>query len=69
MYKLTKKTEVVTWGHMNCCTDSMTLQRALARVETICSTSHAFAAVLRDGTVVTWGIRTTVVNLLLSRRR
>ena len=61
--------EVVTWGRMNGGADPSTLQRALTRVKTICSTYHAFAAVLRDGTVVTWGIRTTVVILLLSRRR
>ena len=31
------------------------MQAALIGVKTICSTSHAFAAVLKDGTVVTWG--------------
>ena len=40
---------------MNSGGDSSTVQRALAGVKTIYSTYHAFAALLNDGTVVTWG--------------
>ena len=35
--------------------DSSAVQAALIGVETIYSTSHAFAALLWNGTVVTWG--------------
>ena len=42
--------------------DSGSVQVALNRVETIYSTSSAFAAVLQDGMVVTWGTRALVVT-------
>jgi len=45
----------VTWGDKNCGGDSSTVQEALRGVEIIYSTNSAFAAVLKDGTVVTWG--------------
>ena len=46
---------MVTWGNKIVGGDSSTVQAALIGVESIYSTDYAFAAVLKDGTMVTWG--------------
>ena len=46
---------VVTWGDKAYGGDSSTVKTKLRGVETIYSTRSAFAALLKDGTVVTWG--------------
>ena len=50
-----KDETVVTWDSMKNDVDSRSVNRALIGVDTIYSTSFAFAAVLKDTTVVTWG--------------
>ena len=45
----------MTWGPQGYGGDSRTVQAALIGVKKISSTGDAFAAVLKDGTVVTWG--------------
>ena len=46
---------MVTWGNKGYGGDSSSVQTALRGVDKIYSTYYAFAAVLQDGTVVTWG--------------
>ena len=46
---------MVTWGAKYCRGDSRSVQAALIGVVKIYSTFRAFAAVLKDGSVVTWG--------------
>ena len=46
----------MTWGDADCGGDSSAVQAKLKAVDTIYSTEFAFAAKLKDGTVVTWGI-------------
>ena len=36
--------------------DSASVQGQLRNVQQVCGASHAFAAILADGAVVTWGI-------------
>ena len=48
---------VVTWGDPRYGGDSSRVQDQLRNVQQICSTQHAFAAILADGSVVTWGHR------------
>ena len=48
---------VVTWDHKDDGGDSRSLQAGLRGVDKIYSTSGAFAAVLKDGTVVIWGCK------------
>ena len=48
---------VVTWGQNDDGGDSRSLQAGLRGVDKIYSTSGAFAAVLKDGTVVIWGCK------------
>ena len=45
----------MSWGHQNYGGDSWTIREVLTGVETIFSTSYAFAALLKNGTVATWG--------------
>ena len=47
---------VLTGGKESYGGDSSTVQAALIGVENIYSTGWAFAALLKDGTVVTWSI-------------
>ena len=47
----------------------LTFEAALRVVDKICFTRTAFAAVLKDGTVVTWIHKMTVDTLILCRRR
>ena len=48
---------VVTWGDAECGGDSSSVSAELKQqaVDTIYSTSDAFAAKMADGSVVTWG--------------
>ena len=46
---------VVTWGHPDCGRDSSEIQDRLNGVQQIQATLQAFAAILVDGSVVTWG--------------
>ena len=48
---------MVTWGDKDHGGDSSTVQAALIGVDAIYSTYSAFAAVLKDRTVVTWGAK------------
>ena len=45
----------MTWGKSGCGGDSSAVQDQLKNVQQIQASSHAFAAVLGDGSVVTWG--------------
>ena len=47
----------------------LTFEAALRVVDKICFTRTAFAAVLKDGTAVTWIHKMTVDTLILCRRR
>ena len=47
----------------------LTFEVALRVVDKICFTRTAFAAVLKDGTVVTWIHKMTVDTIILCRRR
>ena len=47
---------MVTWGDESDGGDSRSCQAELSRVQTIYATSGAFAAVLKDWTVITWGV-------------
>eukprot|EP00434_Breviolum_minutum_P016424 symbB.v1.2.014477.t1/scaffold1055.1/size140776/19 len=46
---------VVTWGNARCGGDSSSVQDQLRGVQQIQATGLAFAAILQDGSVVTWG--------------
>ena len=46
---------IVTWGHADFGGDSSGVQDQLRGVKQIQATSAAFAAILADGSVVTWG--------------
>ena len=48
---------VVTWGNPDDGGDSSGVQHQFRKVQQICSTDYAFAAILADGNVVTWGDR------------
>ena len=45
----------MTWGHVACGGDSSAVQNQLKDVHCIQASSYAFAALLGDGSVVTWG--------------
>eukprot|EP00438_Fugacium_kawagutii_P000939 Skav228061 [mRNA] locus=scaffold2067:140634:140939:+ [translate_table: standard] len=46
---------VICLGHRECGGDSSGVQDQLQNVQQFCGTSSAFAAILADGNVVTWG--------------
>ena len=46
---------MVTWGSAKCGGDSSSVQHQLKDVQDIAATSNAFAARLKDGSVVSWG--------------
>ena len=46
---------MVTWGDPDNGGDSSQVREQLVRVQQIQSTDDAFAAILDDGSVVTWG--------------
>ena len=46
---------MVTWGSAECGGDSSSVQHQLKDVQDIAATSSAFAARLKDGSVVSWG--------------
>ena len=46
---------VVAWGNARCGGDSSAVQDQLKGVQQIQATGSAFAAILADGSVVTWG--------------
>ena len=54
---------VVTWGEEDYGGDSSSVQDQLQAVTTICSTHRAFAVILNDGHVVTWGDKPEIVAL------
>lgn len=45
----------MTWGNAKGGGDSSAVRDRLQNVQQVQSTDGAFAAILRDGTVVTWG--------------
>ena len=60
----------MTWGHADSGGDSSTVQGQLKNVQQIQASERAFAAVLGDGTVVTWGnvmLSTVAAVVLLCR--
>ena len=46
---------IVTWGDADCGGDSSAVRDQLRSVQKIQATWHAFAAIVEDGSVVTWG--------------
>ena len=46
---------MVAWGHAYYGGDSSAVQERLKNVQQIQASGHAFAAILGDGSVVTWG--------------
>ena len=58
---------VISWGMHNEGGDSSAVQAQLKNVQTIAAGWYAFAAILADGSVVTWGNLTRVVTTLRSK--
>ena len=46
----------MTWGCSDYGSDSSSVQDQLKNVQQVQATSRAFVAILRDGSVVTWGV-------------
>ena len=58
---------VVTWGHPDCGTDNSAVRDQLRNVQQVQGTERAFAAILADGSVVTWG-NPGLLHIVASRR-